>query len=193
MQNVKWQAVIPAIIIALALGIFLFKSNDKTADNAPKFRPISSEATPSVMEAKKTTKEVDNDNLIQFDPSVMPAKMAEKIAELFPDQAADAIHWVKQKNGWEAQFESDGQEMEVEFDESGNWIETELENVSKTMIPQHILKAVQQRFPAAQFKEFEIEYTAEGTFYEIEIIDGGQEREVYYSAKGEKKSNLNED
>jgi uncharacterized membrane protein YkoI len=189
MQNVKWQAVIPAIIVALALGFYLLNSSGATNEKSPQFRPISSEVTPSV----KPEKVVDNDNLVQFDPSVMPTKMGEKVVELFPDQAADAIHWVKQKNGWEAQFENDGQEMEVEFDESGNWLETELESVSKTMIPQHIMKAVQQRFPACQFKEFEIEYTAEGTFYEIEIIDGGQEREVYYNAKGEKKSNLNED
>ncbi len=188
MQNIKWQAVIPAFIIIAAFAIIFLRK--ETPKNDPQFRPISSETPPSV---KKQPTTADNDEQVRFDATVMPPKMGEKIAELFPDQAAESINWTKNKHGWEAIFETDGQEVEVEFDEAGNWLETELENVAKTMIPQRILAAVQQRFPACQFKEFEIEYTADGTFYEIEIMDGGQEREVYYNDKGEKKSNLNED
>jgi uncharacterized membrane protein YkoI len=189
MQNVKWGAVIPATIVLIAIAVLMFKKDVPSDKSATTFRPVSSDAPLST----KPKKQADNDEHVRFDASVMPQIMADKISELFPDQSQDNINWAQPKYGWEAQFEVDGQEIEVEFDKSGNWIETELENVPRTMIPQRVLAAVQSRFPLCQFKEYEIEYTADGTFYEIEIMDGSQERELYYNDKGEKKTNTNED
>jgi uncharacterized membrane protein YkoI len=189
MQQVKWGAVVPVLIVLIAIGVLMFKKDKPSDTLTTKFTAVSSDTPLST----KPKKQADNDEHITFDASVMPQMMLDKVAELFPSQNLDNIHWVQPKYGWEAQFELDGQEIEVEFDKSGNWIETELENVARTMIPQRVLAAVQSRFPLAQFKEYEIEYTHDGTFYEIEIMDGSQERELYYNDKGEKKTNTNED
>jgi uncharacterized membrane protein YkoI len=189
MQNVKWGTVIPAVIVLIALGVLMLKKDAKNDTATTTFRPISSDAPLST----KPKKQADNDGQTRFDASVMPQIMLDKVVELFPDQNPDKINWVEQKYGWEAQFETDGQDIEVEFNKSGQWVETELENVPRSMVPQKVLAAVQSRFPLCQFKEYEIEYTADGTFYEIEIMDGGQERELYYNDKGEKKTNTNED
>lgn len=196
MQTVKWGAVVPAIIVLIAIAVLMFKKDVPSDATTTKFKPISSDAslpTGSGQVRTKPQKQADNDEHVRFDASVMPQIMLDKISELFPDQSQDNIHWAQPKYGWEAQFEADGQEVEVEFDKSGNWIETELENVPRTMIPQRVLAAILSRFPSCQFKEYEIEYTADGTFYEIEIMDGNQERELYYNDKGEKKTNTNED
>jgi uncharacterized membrane protein YkoI len=189
MQNIKWQAVIPAIILIAAIGIFIFKPDTSSVKTVSTFRPVNSDTPLST----KPKNQADNDEKMSFDPTIMPKTMLDKVVELYPNQNTTAINWVQQKYGWEALFELDGQDIEVEFDKSGNWIETELENVARTMIPQRVLAAVQSRFPSCQFKEYEIEYTIDGTFYEIEIMDGGQERELYFNDKGERKTNTNED
>jgi hypothetical protein len=188
MRNVKWQAIIPALIIAV-MGFFILRPSSSTSENKAKNAQTTNSNTAGIAHKQQA----DNDEHIRFDPTIMPQKMMDKVAELYPELNANNIHWVQPKYGWEAQFEADGQEIEVEFDKSGNWIETELENVPRTMIPQRVLAAVLSRFPSCQFKEYEIEYTADGTFYEIEIMDGEQEREIYYNDKGEKKTNTNED
>lgn len=182
-MKIKWQIIIPILFFITTLSFSLFKKD----------KPLKSDSIISTALPSNPISQSDNDEKGIFDATIMPPKMLEKIKTDYPDQDLNTIQWAERKYGWEALFESEGQDFEVEFNKSGEWLETELENVPQTLIPQFVIKAVKQRFPSSQFKEFEIEYTQEGTFYEIEIVDDGQERELYYNDKGERKSNKYED
>ena len=53
------------------------------------------------------------------------------------------------------------------------------------------VRAVGEANPFIQ--EFEIELTPKGTFYEIEMVSGTQETELYYDSQGKRTENTNED
>lgn len=75
--------------------------------------------------------------------------------------------------------------MEVEFSESGDWLETEEENLHVEEVPEAVLADLSKRFPKGKIIKCERETTPTGNFYEIDLRfpDGG-ENEYYYTPGG---------
>jgi uncharacterized membrane protein YkoI len=103
------------------------------------------------------------------------------------------VEWVKRDYGMEAIFKQNGRTYEVEFDHEGNWVETELENVPAIEIPAKVIEAAKAMHPTGQITEFEIELTAKGTFYEVEMATPNGEVEMYFDGNGKRMYNTNED
>jgi uncharacterized membrane protein YkoI len=93
----------------------------------------------------------------------------------------------------EAIFKQNGRTYEVEFDHEGNWVETELENVPAIEIPAKVIETAKALHPKSQITEFEIELTAKGTFYEVEMTTPNGEVELYLDGNGKRMYNTNED
>jgi uncharacterized membrane protein YkoI len=103
------------------------------------------------------------------------------------------VEWIKRDYGMEAIFKQNGRTYEVEFDHEGNWVETELENVPAIEIPSKVIETAKALHPTGQITEFEIELTAKGTFYEIEMTTANGEVELYLDSNGKRMYNTNED
>jgi uncharacterized membrane protein YkoI len=103
------------------------------------------------------------------------------------------VEWVKRDYGMEAIFKQNGRTYEVEFDHEGNWVETELENVPAIEVPTKVIEAAKAMHPTGQITEFEIELTAKGTFYEVEMATPNGEVEMYFDGNGKRMYNTNED
>ncbi len=126
-------------------------------------------------------------------PSDLPHRTQAYLREYFPGIALDRVKVQSQRYGYEVLFNWQGELMEVEFDFNNSWLETEYESVNANRVPQSVRDKVSMRFPGAPVQEYEIEKTANGTFYEIEVIVNGQEVETYYSTDGKRQWNYNED
>ncbi|MDY7012578.1 MAG: PepSY-like domain-containing protein [Cyanobacteriota bacterium] len=99
---------------------------------------------------------------------------------------------VQPSYGYEAVFEQNGIEYEVEFASDGTWLETEYE-VDDLQFPSEILNRVRQQYPDYTITKREIEMTPRGTFYELEVERGDEEIEVYFNDRGLPAVNFNED
>jgi hypothetical protein len=100
--------------------------------------------------------------------------------------------WEEMSYGYEAVFVQEGQEYEVEYSSTGEWLETEYE-VQELQFPQAVLQTVRQQYPNYAITKYEIELTPLGTFYEVEVEGNGQEIELYFDEQGQPAPNANED
>lgn len=122
------------------------------------------------------------------------------LQQKFSSVNPEKITWSKQNwnggryKGWEAHFFFDGNEYEVEFDEQGNWLETEMQKVAESFIPPHVLSAIKRDFPNTEVLHWEIEYTSDNkVYYEAEIhLD--HDIDITYDMNGvQYKTNIYED
>jgi uncharacterized membrane protein YkoI len=178
------------MIFAAIAGIFFIGRSFGKEENTPKI-PENTETTPTKRLTNASSAISDNDAqpIATFD--VAPKAIA-YLEENFPLRA-NQVNWQERKYGYEAIFEKSGRTYEVEFDKTGNWLETELEDVPAIEIPNKIIQTVKRDYPNHRIQEFEIEFTPKGTFYEIEMVSGTQETELYYDSQGKKTENMNED
>jgi hypothetical protein len=101
--------------------------------------------------------------------------------------------WEKKPYGYEAIFTENGQEYEVEYAPTGEWLETEYE-VEAAQFSPAVLQRVSQQYPGSVVTKHEIELTPQGRFYEVEIKQqSGQERELYFDDRANPTPNSNED
>ncbi len=114
--------------------------------------------------------------------------------------------WQKHHYGYEAIFTQKNLKTEVEFSDTGEWLETEY-LVTVKEFPVVVLKRIKQEYPNFMITKYEIEVTPHGQFYEVDITDGephGQfyevditdgdtESELYFDVNGNPKLDLYED
>ena len=100
--------------------------------------------------------------------------------------------WEIQPYGYEAVFNQNGIEYEAEFSQNGQWLETEYE-VSNAQFPANLLQRIQLDYPGYQITKHEIELTPQGTFYEVEVEQGGRQIELYFDERSNPANNSNED
>ncbi len=81
---------------------------------------------------------------------------------------------------YEAAYETNGREHELELTEGGEIIETE-EQIAPSSLPPAILARIQDQFPDAKITEAERVVV---TFYEIELKAAGKEHEIKILANG---------
>jgi len=81
---------------------------------------------------------------------------------------------------YEAAYETNGVEHEVELTEDGHLLESE-EQISPAGLPAAVRAVIDSRFPNAEIEEAEM---VRVTFYEIELEAGGKEHELKILANG---------
>ena len=180
------------MIFAAVAGTFFigrsFGKEENTLNTSQKTETTTA-ATKRLTTATATTADNDAEQIATF--NIAPKAIA-YLEENFPIRANQA-NWQERKYGYEAIFDKSGRTYEVEFDKTGNWLETELEDVPAIEIPNKIIQIVKRDFPNHRIQEIEIELTPKGTFYEIEMVSGTQETELYYDSQGKRTENMNED
>ncbi len=100
----------------------------------------------------------------------------------FPD--AQNVSWNKENNNeWEAEFKMSGMEYSANYNEKGEWLETESE-IENNELPSRVSQKMAKDYPNASIKEvFKVE-RKEGVLYEYEFKLNGKTQEVVFDASG---------
>lgn len=112
-----------------------------------------------------------------------PQAVKDAFQQKFPD--AKKVDWGKEDaNEYEAEFKLMGTEMSANFDEQGNWMETET-GLKKKEVPAEVMKAMQENFPSGKFNELaKIEKPDGKTYYEAEVEQNEKTTEALFDGSG---------
>lgn len=117
----------------------------------------------------------------------VPANIQDGFSKKFP--TAKKVKWEKENDSeFEASFKMDGKTMSANFDNNGNWLETEWE-IKLIELPEAVKTAVAQQYPGFEIDEAEYLESPDFTGYEMEIekSEGKQEveKEIQVSKDGQ--------
>lgn len=120
--------------------------------------------------------------MAQTDNSV-PTAVTTAFASRFPN--VSKVKWEMEGDGvWEAEFKIKRVEYSASFNAAGEWMETEWE-ISKRELPEHIKKALNEKFEGCELEEAERFESPNGNGYEVEIeLKNDEEFEVAISDEG---------
>lgn len=97
---------------------------------------------------------------------------------------ATNVNWDREnENEWEAEFKLAGKKYSANFNNEGEWLETEY-NIDKPEIPSQVLSAL-NTFEGYTLKEAEISETNKGKNYEFLLKNKDDKMEVVVAATGE--------
>jgi Putative beta-lactamase-inhibitor-like, PepSY-like len=122
-------------------------------------------------------------------PIVVPENVAAAFQAKYPNISPT---WDRHHYGYEAIFTEKNILTEVEFSNTGEWLETEY-LVTVKEFPAIVLKRIKEQYPNFIITKYEIEITPQGKFYEVDITDGEAETELYFDINGNAQVDLYED
>ncbi len=113
----------------------------------------------------------------------VPSAVAAAFKSKFP--AVTKVKWeMEDANEYEAIFKQDGEEASANFDQTGKWLETELE-IEVSGLPANILAALKKDFAGYKINEAsKVESVKNGSTYEAEVEKGEMNYDVLYAADG---------
>lgn len=126
---------------------------------------------------------------------VIPENVMEGFSKKFP--AAKKVKWEKENDAeFEASFKMDGKTMSANFDNNGNWLETEWD-VKVKDLPKVVTDAVYQQYPCFEIEGAEYCESPGFTGYEMEIEKCKrkveEEKEIRVSKDGQSIEELKEE
>jgi hypothetical protein len=113
----------------------------------------------------------------------IPASVKASFTKQFPD--VKKVTWSRESAAeYEAEFKVKGSEQSANFDNNGDWLETETE-IKKSDVPSNVMETVKKEFPGYEMEEAELTETKDsGSYYEFEIEKGGVSYELSVSKDG---------
>jgi len=115
--------------------------------------------------------------------SKVSAKVKTAFKEKFPN--ATKISWGKENaKEWEAEFKMNGKKYSANFDNNGNWKETEY-RINKSDIPSAVKSTLDKDFIGYKIEVAEISETVSGKVYEFMIEKGNSDMEIAINSDGE--------
>jgi hypothetical protein len=97
----------------------------------------------------------------------VPADVMTAFQKMFPK--AEKVEWEMDKNTYEASFKSEGKEFSVLFDNTGNYLESEIEIPVKDL-PQAVIESLKKAFPGSEIDEAEkVTLNDNSVVYEAEV------------------------
>jgi len=125
----------------------------------------------------------------------VPKGVQATFAKKFPN--AQKVKWEKEnETEWEANFRLNEKKYSANFDNEGNWKETEYE-IKESEIPALVKKKIDKEFAGYNIEEAEISETSNGKVYEFELKKGKTVIEASISPEGnivqKEESGENED
>lgn len=121
-----------------------------------------------------------------MDSFFVPSDILVAFKEHYPFVALDTVTWSWEVPGkiYEAEFELDGVEHEVEFTITGEWLLTETE-IDLEEVPEIILNDIASRYPGFTPDEAsQVEFSNGLLHYEISLEKDGLGFEVQYREDG---------
>jgi len=110
----------------------------------------------------------------------MGKKVPEAVNKAFSTKFPDAtkVKWDKENaTEWEAEFILKGVEYSANYDESGNWMETEYK-IAASELPDAVRATLEDEFGGYDIELAEVTETAEGKVFELGLKNGKEEMEI---------------
>ena len=112
----------------------------------------------------------------------VPAKVKTAFHQKFPN--AKKVEWGRENTKeWEAEFKMNAKDYSANYDNHGNWMETEFE-VKLSEVPVAVKNTLSKEFAGFKIKEPELSETKEGKVYEFELKKGETQMEVAIAPSG---------
>ena len=108
--------------------------------------------------------------------------VAKRAFEAAYPEVKDA-QWVKDEEGFEAEWKVNGMEHAVVYDEKGNVLLTE-EQVTEAQMPAAIAPYLAEKHAGMAVAKVGMEQKSGVTTYEVELDNGGKELELIFDAEG---------
>lgn len=99
--------------------------------------------------------------------------------------SAKKVKWNVDSHGYhEAEFELDDEDYRADFDEDGNWRETE-QSMKYGDLPEAVKKTIKEQYDKDDIEEVEmVDSATKGIFYDVELKDDGKKWDVEISPDG---------
>ncbi len=123
----------------------------------------------------------------------VPGSIKSSFTKRFPN--ATNVKWGKEnENEWEAEFKIDGKNYSANFNNTGEWVETEYQ-VKANELPPVVKATLANESKGARIKVSEVSETKEGKFFEFVYSDGEDETELIIDNAGNvvKKEQVDEE
>jgi len=112
----------------------------------------------------------------------IPAQVKSAFSQKFPK--ATNVKWGRESDKeWEAEFQNDGISYSANFDNAGNWMETEYK-ISQNEIPAPVKATLDKEASGSKIKVSEVSETKEGKVYEFVIGKGEEKAELVIDNAG---------
>ena len=112
----------------------------------------------------------------------VPAKVKTAFNQKFPD--ATKVEWGRENaKEWEAEFKMDGKNYSANYDNNGNWMETEY-RVSEKELPSAVKSTLSSKYANSKILVAEISKTKDGKVYEILLKTNGEKSEIVLTPNG---------
>ncbi len=112
----------------------------------------------------------------------VPTKVKTAFTEKFPE--AKKVEWGQESTTeWGAEFKMDGKDYSANFDNEGNWKETEYA-INKTDIPVAVKTVLNSQYKAYDIEEAELSEKAGSKMFEFHLKHGDTRIEVAISPDG---------
>ncbi|MEM1328481.1 MAG: PepSY-like domain-containing protein [Bacteroidota bacterium] len=98
---------------------------------------------------------------------------------------AKDVDWRMDDNGYhEAHFKIDGDKYRADFDDDGNWRETE-RSMDYGDLPDAVKETIKEQYDKDDIEEIElVDSSSKGTFYDVEFKDDGKKWDVEINKEG---------
>lgn len=113
-------------------------------------------------------------------------EVSQKAKEAFKNKFPEAknVSWeMEEENVWEAEFKMNGQLYSANFNNDGEWKETEIE-IEEIDLPIAVEDALKSKYPEVEIEEFSKVESESGTSYEVEFKENESTREVVFDSDG---------
>lgn len=118
-----------------------------------------------------------------------PEKVKNELLQKYP--SARSVKWENEEtNKWEASFNIGGKEITVSFDNTGKWLETEIE-IDAQDLPSPVSGSLKKDFREFRTDEIAILESPEIKGFEVDLKKGSTFLEVVFDANGKVLRNIN--
>lgn len=115
----------------------------------------------------------------------VPSSVSSAFDKKFPGMNNQDVDWDKEGGNFQAEFEMEGKEYEVLFDNQGSWLSTEIEKINASELPESISKQLNTgEYSTWEIDDIMVKENPEETIYEIEVEKGMKDHNLYFDKSG---------
>jgi hypothetical protein len=102
----------------------------------------------------------------------VPSEVISAFSQKYPDINNDKVYWDREGNNYKASFSMKEKDHEVLFDNKGQWITSEIEDLSFAELPKDVQKKLNEKgYGSDKLKDIEMSETQDETTYKVEVKD----------------------
>ena len=115
----------------------------------------------------------------------IPQAVTARFSELYPDVDMTGIDWDKEEGIYEANFSEEGKRNKAQFDNKGNWMGSELKDITVQELPQNIIDVLYfSQYGDWKTDDIKVMMNQNEMLYEIEVTQGLRDEKIYFDKEG---------